>query len=103
MSQHTPGPWVVREFPTAIYGQTAYWVLDSIPDVDGKVVANAICQATGTNRHEVGNARLIAAAPDLLQACLAMLGTWGGQDEDVIIAARDMAKAAVEKAIGGAA
>lgn len=46
---------------------------------------------------------LIAAAPDLLAACFGMLATWGSQDEDAIIAARDAARAAVEKAMKGGA
>ncbi len=50
----------------------------------------------------VANAHLIAAAPDLLAACFGMLATWGSQDEDAIIAARDAARAAVEKAMGEA-
>jgi hypothetical protein len=50
-----------------------------------------------TDAHTPGP--LIAAAPDLLAACLAMLSTWGGDDEDEIIAARDRARAAVSKAI----
>jgi hypothetical protein len=62
-----------------------------------------------TDAHSPGP--LIAAAPseeiknlhrvnsDLVAACLAMLSTWGGDDEDEIIAARDRARAAVSKAI----
>lgn len=46
------------------------------------------------------DARLIAAAPDLLAACLAMLATWGGQDEEIINLSRDMARAAIDKALG---
>ena len=44
------------------------------------------------------NAKLMAAAPDLLSACAAMICTWGSQDEDAIIAARDQARAAIIKA-----
>jgi hypothetical protein len=51
-----------------------------------------------TDAHTPGP--LIAAAPDLLAACLAMLATWGGDDEDEIIAARDRARAAVARAMG---
>jgi hypothetical protein len=43
--------------------------MDSIPDGDnGKVVANAICLLIATNDDLEANARLIAAAPDLLEA-----------------------------------
>ena len=44
------------------------------------------------------DARLIAA--DLLAACARMLATWGTDDEDEIIAARDAALAAIAKATG---
>jgi hypothetical protein len=43
-------------------------VVDSIPDVDGKCIANAICYLATTNNDAVANANLIAAAPDLLDA-----------------------------------
>jgi hypothetical protein len=73
MSTHTPGPWVVRHFPTARGGTMAAWILDALPDQDGKVIANAIATAAGTNEDMDANARLIAAAPDLLAACEAIL------------------------------
>ncbi len=61
----TPGPWIARQFPTAAYARPQWWVLDSIPDQDGKVIANAIAVATATNPDAEANARLIAACPDL--------------------------------------
>jgi hypothetical protein len=64
----TPGPWVVRKFPTRAYARNAHWVLDAIPDDGDKVIANAICQMASTNDDEDANARLIAAAPDLYAA-----------------------------------
>ncbi len=63
--EYTPGPWVVRKYPTGRYGVVEFWVLDSTPDVDGKVVANAICKTIETNSHSDANARLIASAPQL--------------------------------------
>lgn len=66
MSKPTPGPWVIRDFPTARGGLPAHWVLDSIPDDDrGQVIANAICTVAMSNDDAAGNARLIAAAPQL--------------------------------------
>ncbi len=66
MSTHTPGPWIVRHltgFPLMIATQ---------PDADGfgEPIAD-------TSRHmlpaeALANARLIAAAPDLLAACKRM-------------------------------
>lgn len=70
MSKHTPGPWLVREFATYNRAVVQPWVMDSIPDgPNGKVVANAIACCSLTNPDCGANAKLIAAAPDLLAAC----------------------------------
>ena len=66
IENHTPGPWVVRQFPTGPNARGQLWVMDAIPDHDGKVVANAICSMAGTNEDAAANAQLIAAAPRLL-------------------------------------
>jgi hypothetical protein len=42
--------------------------VDSIPDIDGKCVANCICHVASSNDNAEANARLIAAAPDMLEA-----------------------------------
>jgi hypothetical protein len=69
MSTHTPHPWVLRTFPTAAGGRPALWILDAIPDQDGKVVANAIAQVAMSNDDALANGNLLKAAPDLLAAC----------------------------------
>jgi hypothetical protein len=97
MSKHTPGPWVVRQFPTARGGTIAHWILDAIPDVDGKVVANAIAVASGTNDDAEANAHLMAAAPDLLAACKAFLCA---VSPDEFLQATEMIDEAVQKAGG---
>ena len=43
---------------------------------------------------------LVDQRNDLLDAAVAMLDTWGSDDEDAIIAARNMAHDAVDKAMG---
>ena len=49
MTKHTPGPWHIK---------------------DGKVFAAAICRVDGTpDGSAEANAQLIAAAPELLEAC----------------------------------
>lgn len=58
---HTPGPW---QFD----GQV-------ILDEDGSHVASPIgCDTVDCDDEAIANARLIAAAPDLLAACEAFLG-----------------------------
>ncbi len=63
MPEHTPGPWKVT-------GQTVY-----NPDAKVGNIAFIYCKSTNDRKSfsddEIGqaNARLIAAAPDLLEAC----------------------------------
>jgi len=66
MLNFTPGPWKIFEG----YGASRFSpaIVDSIPDVDGKCVANLICHAANTNPDCKANAKLIAAAPDILNA-----------------------------------
>jgi hypothetical protein len=81
MSEHTPGPWQLRGF--------------NIYDNNKRLVANA----GGEYKMDVdrANAKLIAAAPDLLRACEAMLAQIGrpGMAE-----ARQKALDAIQKAKG---
>lgn len=58
MSKYTPGPW--KAFPSGIYGTNR----------DGVCVCTRHKQA-GDEWN--ANARLIAAAPDLLEACMAAM------------------------------
>ena len=57
MSEHTPGPWSVAV--------DRWWAVVSIGDY--KTVASAAGPARGF-KEEAANARLIAAAPDMLEA-----------------------------------
>lgn len=67
-AKHTPGPWKIFGGPS--HPQRHHLaVIDSIPDVDGKIVANCICHLASTNPDSDANAQLIATAPDLLEAC----------------------------------
>jgi hypothetical protein len=83
MSQHTPGPWAVREYTAeeicvAVSGDPQ----DFIASVDVEAAGYPVlCQGPldGSPPHrpieEVSaNARLIAAAPDLYDSCLSALG-----------------------------
>jgi hypothetical protein len=99
-STHAPGSWIRR--------WSGIWQYDPTKDVVGKEIARVLFPVStrekaaddAENDEAFANARLIAASPDLLAACLAMLSTWGSDDEDAIIAARDQARTAVAKATG---
>ena len=64
MTKHTPGPWKIFEGWGADKRRPV--IVDAIPDDEGKFVGNCICYAASTNPDIEANARLIAAAPDLL-------------------------------------
>ena len=95
MSKHTPGPWTLggpigsghlhgREPKFRVYAHRTLF-LEVCADPDGYV--------RGENE---ANARLIAAAPDLLEACKVALGIIGfGAEHDQISAA--IAKATGEQ------
>lgn len=62
MSKHTPGPWVARPDPNAcLPDDWCVGIGDSLANID-KV---AVCSER--------DARLIAAAPELLEACQALI------------------------------
>lgn len=78
-SRHTPGPWKVYEG----YGADSHKpiIVDSIPDSDGKCMANCICYVATTNQNYEANSRLLAAAPDLLESlieCRELIDSLGG-------------------------
>lgn len=81
MSKHTPGPWHIDD---ASYGQI---VCSRTSDV-------AVVRNTGGLPHH-GNARLIAAAPELLEALKAVLLIADRKHD-----AFDAARAAITKAEG---
>jgi hypothetical protein len=67
MSNHTPGPWAVSNDQLGQYINAGGKVIAAIPD--GSVASDYV--------QDVCNARLIAAAPDLLAACeSACLTVW---------------------------
>ena len=83
MSEHTPGPWEFSEFSYFIAGPDGY----------------AVAESSRTRRSECkANARLIAAAPDLLAAAENLMNNaekldWPSvNDIDLILAAIAKAK-----------
>ena len=91
MSKHTPGPW------TAVKN-SAYWEIDGPDDFGG--VADTCASSAGEpdfgRSMALGeaNARLIAAAPDLLAACKAALELAEGDDPGAGCDTREEAEAA---------
>lgn len=93
MSKHTPGPWLIGKRSPGGY---------SLINADGwQSLARVVTVMEGDNRpfaEGVANARLIAAAPDLLEALKELLDQdEHGEDE---IWVRNKARAAIAKATG---
>jgi hypothetical protein len=100
MSEHTPGPWTWGEYFQGLYGSGK----------DNEVLEYFPCEGMFLehNRREA-NARLIAAAPDLLEALKGALGSllyvqyeygdqvggWGVRDDRI-----RKAREAITKATG---
>ncbi|SPU49868.1 hypothetical protein [Bordetella trematum] len=99
-TKHTPGPWAVR------YD----YVVQAPSFDDGRLVP--VAQPYGVNSDGTdlfANARLIAAAPELLDACMAMI-EWDDREQDHAVdfnarmalchTAFNKARAAIAKATG---
>src|SRR3990167_7565144 len=66
MSKHTPGPWQAgrADMATVEYGVDSKWIY-----ADKKYIALASGNDVDTWDEVMANAHLIAAAPELLEAC----------------------------------
>jgi hypothetical protein len=99
MSKHTPGPW---GFDPDNWGQSfkAGWGILAL-DEDGCALRPAYIhvERNGYDHHEEAeaNARLIAAAPELLEALKAKLAARVHNER---VKADEMARAAIAKATG---
>ena len=99
-AKHTPGPWAYREGRAEMRESSTVHKADDPEFILGHVICESVNKAQRTE--DVANARLIAAAPDLLAACRRLL-QWhfldvSGHLPDSIVAA---AEAAVAKATHG--
>ncbi|HSG19548.1 MAG TPA: hypothetical protein VLA31_02160 [Burkholderiaceae bacterium] len=93
MSKHTPGPWRPRNgIVLADSHKGTHCSDEDIAFYGGPLV----CESIRTD----ANARLIAAAPDLLEALKAMLEYYGSHT--ACVECQDMARAAIAKAEGKA-
>lgn len=95
MNKHTPGPWFLAE---KVEGKHTVTNLRRIRSEREGMEHGAVCEVYGiTDGSEAhANARLIAAAPDLLESLAFVIrgvpDTWEGVQK---------ARAAIEKATGG--
>lgn len=102
-SEHTPGPWHVgaqNDISFVIDKPPRPSNDDINPDHDVTVIAK-VYQVAGGYDEEAANARLLAAAPDLLQACRELINYELGMRGGLSVCVR-MAQAAIARAEGGA-
>lgn len=88
--KHTPGPWVARA------DGPANWVIRSVDY--GDIVHRNCYPNPKVDTTTEADARLIAAAPDLLEACMA--ARYDTHTPEGITEANKLIKAAIEKALG---
>jgi hypothetical protein len=96
--KHTPGPWEAdfETYPIMVRSQSETWPLvDELGNEEGR--AGVFIANTGDNK---ANARLIAAAPDLLDALMTVPQGLLWSDDD-LWRWHDKARAAIAKATGG--
>jgi hypothetical protein len=99
--KHTPGPWEAdfETYPIMVRSQSETWPLvDELGNEEGR--AGVFIANTGDNK---ANARLIAAAPDLLEALKDMLDNHEDACTGYGEGAADKARSAIAKATGGEA
>lgn len=95
MSKHTPGPWSAELLNKSQSNE--HWRIGNT-EAGNDIVAECTDYASDPGERDA-NARLIAAAPELLAACQAFVEAWDKslQLEKTDVALR-MAKEAIEKA-----
>jgi hypothetical protein len=88
IAKHTAGPWLIRKAANGDRGISAPGTgifIEVFTDIrHSSEFSLEECKA---------NARLVAAAPDLLQALKKIVYDWDGEPEDMIEAAEAIAKA----------
>lgn len=107
-SQHTPGPWISTGYVANDYEVPYFKIEQDLRDEDGfvKDICPVIAKATyGSEAIMAANARLIAAAPELLAALQALVDAGCKKDNTAFFTrfdqAQDKAIAVIAKAKGG--
>lgn len=98
-SKHTPGPWVVHDHPTDPFQYGHH-----VTTADGLTVCGVTYQLMTSTPYgaeestRVANARLIAAAPELLEALEGFVSCWDACNSPLEFVSR--ARAAIAKVTG---
>lgn len=99
MSKHTPGPWTITGPGKYIPGFSDGGDY-AIEDAAGQIIAEAIHQVDRSEfRPAEANARLIAAAPEMLEALRRSLSWLSSYPGEGAMGCYDQARAAIAKAV----
>ena len=100
MNDYTKGPWYLRQSDNAtVFIEHSDCHLDAVGNIDNRI---CVMPVEITSKHNsLNNARLIAAAPELLEACKALVSAQhAGPITDEMMMAWKQARAAMAKATG---
>jgi hypothetical protein len=81
MTDHTPGPW---KAVLADEKATKWYITANIPGMQNSETEIAVVYGGKVDEKSEKNAMLIAAAPDLLAACKALVELYGIRTQEVI-------------------
>ena len=105
---HTPGPWAVHFDETGGYDcmSGSYAILcgekwKEVAEVDQNQYGQKSCDWDFRSQEAEANARLIAAAPELLEALRVILDSVDAHKVRLDIYELELARAAIAKATGG--
>jgi hypothetical protein len=101
-TKHTPGPWHKED-----RRPSGWLIVPSNPDITGTIAITSWTFRVSDGHEWTGNPDLLAAAPDLLEACEACFEAWdndgkGEPSEAAFAAAIEMVRTAIAKAKGEA-
>ena len=103
-TNHTPGPWKIEKCEENGPFLDSFYISANVKEWDGNESQRIVCrfptgtgQFSETGRENLANARLVAAAPEMLQALQCVVDLLGDQ-EGIFI---EQCKAAISKAKGG--
>jgi hypothetical protein len=101
MAEHSPGPWRIGTVPANDGSIAILSEDDRVASVHGFAEPMTRSRGAEKSQHGVANARLIAASPDLLEACIAIDAAIDGGIQDAVSEARKILRAAITKAQTG--
>jgi hypothetical protein len=100
-TKHTPGPWVTERDSKFITGNLSYFYVEANDCPVCEISADYITWFNKKEQELEANARLIAAAPEMLEALKAILKENDGVCPDCVYASTwDLMEDAVAKAEG---